>query len=91
MFICIALIIISIVSFVLWSKHGKDYNKKCKTVEFYPPEDLDSAQIGYIYGEKSNIVKLITWKRNTISIFLEPKNFWKKLRVNQRAGDCYEN
>ena len=51
--ICVSLIIISIISFILWTKHGKDYNKKCKTVEFYPPEDLDSAQIGYIYGEKS--------------------------------------
>lgn len=53
MFICVALIIISVVSFVLWSRHGKDYNKKCETVEFYPPENLDSAQIGYIYGAKS--------------------------------------
>lgn len=51
--ICVCLIIISIISFILWIKHGKDYDKKCKTVEFYPPEDLDSAQIGYIYGEKS--------------------------------------
>lgn len=51
--ICVSLIIISIISFILWTKHGKDYTKKCKTVEFYPPENLDSAQIGYIYGEKS--------------------------------------
>ncbi len=51
--ICISVVIISIISFILWTKHGKDYDKKCKTVEFYPPEDLDSAQIGYIYGEKS--------------------------------------
>lgn len=51
--ICIGIIVISLISFILWTKHGKDYNKKCKTVEFYPPDDLDSAQIGYIYGEKS--------------------------------------
>ena len=51
--ICVSLIIISIISFILWTKHGKDYDKRCRTVEFYPPEDLDSAQIGYIYGGKS--------------------------------------
>ena len=51
--ICVSLIVISIISFMLWTKHGKDYDKRCRTVEFYPPEDLDSAQIGYIYGEKS--------------------------------------
>ena len=27
--------------------------KRAQTVEFYPPENLDAAQIGYIYGEKS--------------------------------------
>jgi hypothetical protein len=51
--ICIAIIIISIFSFISWIKYGKNYTKKPKTVEFYPPEDFDSAQIGYIYGEKS--------------------------------------
>ena len=50
---CIIIIVFSIISFVLWTRYGKDYDKKCKTVEFYPPEDLDSSQIGYIYGEKS--------------------------------------
>lgn len=57
--ICISIIVMSIVSFSMWKKYGKDYDKKCKTVEFYPPEDLDCAQIGYIYGEKS-IKKLTT-------------------------------
>lgn len=57
--VCIILIIISIVSFISWTKYGRDYDKYSKTVEFYPPEDLDAAQIGYIYGEKS-IKKLTT-------------------------------
>lgn len=57
--ICIALIILSIYSFYSWSKYGKDFNKYSQTVEFYPPEDLDAAQVGFIYGEKS-ITKLTT-------------------------------
>ena len=57
--ICIALIILSIYSFYSWSKYGKDFNKFAQTVEFYPPEDLDAAQVGFIYGEKS-IAKLTT-------------------------------
>lgn len=57
--ICLALIILAIYSFISWEKYGKDYNKFAKTVEFYPPENLDAAQVGFIYGEKS-IVKLTT-------------------------------
>lgn len=53
MTICICIIIISIVAFILWTKHGKDYSKRVSTVEFYPPDDLDAAEIGYICGEKS--------------------------------------
>lgn len=56
--ICIAIIIISICTTVLWSKHGRDYEKKAQTVEFYPPDDMDCAQVAYIYGEKS--IKKIT-------------------------------
>ena len=51
--ICIALVVLSIYSFCSWSKYGKDFNKYSQTVEFYPPEDLDAAQVGFIYGEKS--------------------------------------
>mgnify|MGYP004617676717 CR=1 FL=1 len=57
--ICIALVVLSIYSFCSWSKYGKDFNKYSQTVEFYPPEDLDAAQVGFIYGEKS-ITKLTT-------------------------------
>lgn len=57
--ICISIIIITMGSFFTWIKFGKDYDKYSKTVEFYPPEDLDAAQVGYIYGEKS-IKKLTT-------------------------------
>lgn len=70
--ICISIIIITIVSFISWIKFGKDFDKRFTTVEFYPPEDLDAAQIGYIYGEKS-IKKLTT----ALIIGLASKGFIK--------------
>lgn len=50
---CISIIIIAIVSASWWKKYGKDNKKRVQTVEFYAPDSLDSAQIGYIYGERS--------------------------------------
>lgn len=57
--VCVLIILIAIGSFIAWLKHGKDYNKYTHTVEFYPPEGLDAAQVGFIYGETS-ISKLMT-------------------------------
>ena len=59
LFACISLIILSIYSFYSWKKFGKNYNKFVQTVEFYSPDNLDAAQVGFIYGEKS-IIKLTT-------------------------------
>lgn len=80
--ICIGLIVISIISFILWIKHGKDYDKKCKTVEFYPPDDLDSAQIGYIYGEKS--IKKLT---SSLIIGLASKGY---IEIKEISPNKYE-
>lgn len=55
---CIGIIIITIASAFLWKKYGKDNKKRVQTVELYAPDNLDPAQIGYIYGEKS--VKKLT-------------------------------
>lgn len=55
--ICIAIIVISICSFIAWKKYSTKTAKRYQTVEFYAPDDLDSAQVGYIYGE-TNIKKL---------------------------------
>ncbi len=60
-----ASMIISFIVFILtgstiykWQKYGKDYDKKAETVEFYPPEDLNSAEIGYIFNNKQANKKL---------------------------------
>ena len=60
---CIICIAVAIFSFILWLKNGKDLDKVPETVEFYPPEQFDAAQIGYLYkketGRKLSIALII--------------------------------
>lgn len=62
----IIMIIIALTIFTIfkWVKYGKDFPKKSKTVEFYPPDDLSSAEIGYIYNKRST-------KKLTISLIVQ--------------------
>ena len=48
--ICCIVIASGIISFILWLIKGKDHSKDLypETVEFYPPNGMDAAQIGYI-------------------------------------------
>ncbi|MGN1378795.1 MAG: DUF2207 domain-containing protein [Bacilli bacterium] len=61
--LCVLCILFAIISFVLWKKNGKDLDKIPETVEFYPPEKLDAAEIGYLYkkdtGRKLSIALII--------------------------------
>ena len=50
---------ISIIIFVLtgwtiykWIKFGRDHNKEIQTVEFYPPDNLNAAEIGYVFNKR---------------------------------------
>ena len=56
-------IILTIITIITWYKYGKNHPKRVPTVEFYPPDNLSSAEIGYIYGN-NNMKKL------TISLVL---------------------
>lgn len=55
---------ITILNFINWKKYGKDLPKEIETVEFYPPENYSSAEIGYIYGKQNN-------KKLTISLIVQ--------------------
>jgi uncharacterized membrane protein YgcG len=64
-FILICLIIIStIFTIKRWLKFGKDYPKRTKTVEFYPPDNLSAAEIGYIYKKQPS-------KKLTIALMIQ--------------------
>lgn len=62
--ICLIVFAITIWNFIRWRKFGKDFPKGVQTVEFYPPENLSSAEIGYIYGRQTN-------KKLTISLIVQ--------------------
>ncbi len=61
--ICIACVI---VAYVIWKKYGKD-DEVIETVEFYPPEGYNSAEVGYLYkGSASNeaVISLLVYLAN---------------------------
>lgn len=62
--LCLLIFVLTIWHYVKWKKYGKDLPKKSRTVEFYPPENYSSAEIGYIYGRQSN-------KKLTISLIVQ--------------------
>lgn len=37
-----------LISFILWKKYGKD-ERVIKTIEFYPPQGLNSLEVAYLY------------------------------------------
>ena len=55
----IGIIVITLITILKWYKHGKDLAKRAETVEFYPPEDLDAAQIGYAFNHNISSKKLV--------------------------------
>jgi uncharacterized membrane protein YgcG len=52
--ISLIIIMITVILFICWLIYGKDFPKGTQTVEFYPPDNLDPSQIGYIYGKTAN-------------------------------------
>ena len=54
---------VTIILFNRWQKFGKEPLDKVETVEFYPPGNLDPAQLGYIY-------KKDTGRKLTISLIV---------------------
>ena len=62
--ICLITFAITVWNFIRWKNFGKDFPNKVETVEFYPPENFSSAEIGYIYGRQTN-------KKLTISLIVQ--------------------
>lgn len=61
--ISIIIIIGTLGMLLLWWKFGKDNEKAPETIEFYPPEDMDPSEIGYVYGRQ-------TGKKLTIALIV---------------------
>ncbi len=49
-----AVFALTFYTYLKWKKYGKDYPKQPETVEIYPPDNLNAAQIGYVYGTSNS-------------------------------------
>ncbi len=80
-------IIFLIISIILWHKYGRD-DKVIETVEFYPPEGLNSLEVGFLYKGKADsqdVTSLLIYLANkgyikiteteTKSLFSKSKGF----------------
>ena len=67
-----------------WYKYGKDFEKRVPTVEFYPPDNLNSAEIGYIYNNRQATKKL------TISLIIQlaSKGY---IKIDEIKGGLFRN
>ena len=88
-----------IIAFALWLRNGKD-DKVIDTLEFYPPEDFNSADIGFLYkgySDNNDVISLLIYLANkgylkieefeetTLKIF-KSKNF-KITKLKDYDGD----
>ncbi len=95
---CILLIfpfIFTIISYLLWKKHGKD-DEVVETVEFYPPNNFNSLEIGFLYkGTASNIdvTSLLIYLANQGYLKIEEikilykKNGFKITKLKEYTGN----
>lgn len=62
----IILILIPVIAFIMWIKYGRD-PKIVKTVEFYAPDDMTPAEIGYIIDgviDQKDITSMVMYYAN---------------------------
>lgn len=60
-----------LIAYLFWSKYGKD-DEVIETVEFYPPEGYNSAEVGFLYKGKSDDKSIIS-----LLIYLANKGYLK--------------
>ena len=82
----------------LWSRYGKD-DKVVETVEFYPPDGFNSAEVGFLYrgkAEDTDVVSLLIYLANKgylkiveteeKSLFTKSKNY-KLVKLKEYDGN----
>lgn len=78
-------IIMLIIGYALWVKYGKD-SVIIETVEFYPPEGYNSAEVGYIYKGKADNKSIIS-----LLIYLANKKYLKIEKIESKKSKVKEN
>ena len=62
-----------------WQKYGKDFPKYSQTIEFYPPDNLNAAEVGYIYNEEYS-------RKQSVALIIElaSKGY---IKINEQGED----
>ena len=72
-------IIFAFISISLWNKYGKD-DKVIETVEFYPPGEYNSAEVGFLYKGTSNTKDVVS-----LIVYLANKGYLKIVESEKKA------
>lgn len=70
-YVIILCIVFIIVAYILWAKYGKD-EQVIETVQFYPPEGYNSAEVGFLYNGEADTKTIIS-----LLIYLANKGYLK--------------
>lgn len=65
--VIIICLIFVLVAYILWTKYGKD-DTVVETVEFYPPEGYNSAEVGFLYegsADNQSVISLLIYLANS--------------------------
>lgn len=84
--ISIIIVILTVLTILRWFKYGKNYSKYPQTVEFYPPDKLNSAEVGYIYGQEASMKLAIS-----LIITLASKGYIKIDEINNKKDIIITN
>ena len=89
--LCVLCIAFAIVSVTLWVKNGKNLDKVAETVEFYSPENLDAAEVGYLYkrdtGRKLTVALIIELASKGFIKIIESEDKTKQTIVKSNTTD----
>ena len=65
--VILILFIILLIVFIIWLIFGKNQKENIQTVEYYPPSNLDPAQMGYILYQSNNKKLIIALILNLVA------------------------
>jgi uncharacterized membrane protein YgcG len=79
-------IVFVLIAYVIWKKYGKD-DIVVDTVEFYPPDGLNSADVGFIYkghSKRKDIISLLIFLANKGYLRIEEyqEKILKVIKIN---------
>lgn len=72
-------IVFLIISFLLWNKFGRD-DQVVETVEFYPPQGFNSAEVGFMYHGNASSEGVVS-----LLIFLANKGYLKISEIENQG------